>query len=134
MQPYDYTSYQLTNRVELVHFVALMYIVLKTIMNHREGLTGSSCWTASLLFRDELAFFRQQRRSMMTSEVPMAQRHSPAPGQNSGSSRVSEDVILKIAKEIAIKFIEVGRLTPATFDETFKNIHQTIKETISTDD
>jgi len=103
-------------------------------MNHREGFTGFSCWTASLLFRDELAFFRQQRRSMMTREVPMAQKHSPTPRQDSGSRTVSEDVILKIAKEIAVKFIEVGRLTPATFDETFKNIHQTIRETISTDD
>ncbi|MBT8359930.1 MAG: hypothetical protein HKP41_00680 [Desulfobacterales bacterium] len=43
---------------------------------------------------------------------------------------VSEDAILKIAKEIAIKFIEVGRLTPSTFDKTFKDIHRTIEETV----
>ena len=49
-------------------------------------------------------------------------------------SAVSEEAILKIAKEIAVKFIEVGRLTPATFDETFKTIHQTIKDTVSSDD
>ena len=47
---------------------------------------------------------------------------------------VSEDTVLKIAKEIAVKFIEVGRLTPATFDETFKNIHQTIRQTVQPDD
>ena len=42
---------------------------------------------------------------------------------------VSEESLLKISKEIAIKFIEMGRLTPATFDQTFKNIHTTVKET-----
>jgi hypothetical protein len=42
---------------------------------------------------------------------------------------VSEETLLKIAKEIAIKFIEMGRLTPATFDRAFKDIHTTVKET-----
>ena len=42
---------------------------------------------------------------------------------------VSEETLLKISKEIAIKFIEMGRLTPATFDQAFKDIHTTVKET-----
>ena len=42
---------------------------------------------------------------------------------------VSEETLLKVSKEIAIKFIEMGRLTPSTFDQIFKNIHQTVKET-----
>ncbi len=33
-----------------------------------------------------------------------------------------------------MKFIEVGRLTPATFDETFKAIYRTIDETVNPDD
>jgi len=48
--------------------------------------------------------------------------------------QVPADTVLKIAKEISIKFIEVGRLTPATFDETFKSIYLTIEETVSNDD
>jgi len=64
----------------------------------------------------------------------MVHKH-PSTGQSGiVATHVSEDTILKIAKEISVKFIEVGRLTPATFDETFKNIHQTIKETISKHD
>ena len=47
---------------------------------------------------------------------------------------VSADAVLKIAKEISVKFIEVGRLTPATFDETFKSIYRTIDETVNNDD
>lgn len=51
--------------------------------------------------------------------------HSSSPTRN-----VSDESILKIAKEIAVKFIEVGRLTPSTFDETFREIHQTVEDTI----
>jgi hypothetical protein len=43
---------------------------------------------------------------------------------------VSDETLLKVAKEIAIKFIEVGRLTPATFEQTFDSIYNTIKETV----
>jgi hypothetical protein len=43
---------------------------------------------------------------------------------------VSDETLLKVAKEIVIKFIEVGRLTPATFEPTFDNIYNTIKETV----
>jgi hypothetical protein len=45
------------------------------------------------------------------------------------SQPVSEETLMKISKEIAIKFIEMGRLTPATFDHAFKSIHATVKET-----
>ena len=43
---------------------------------------------------------------------------------------ISQESILKVTKEVAIKFIEMGRITPATFDETFRTIHSTIKETL----
>jgi hypothetical protein len=44
--------------------------------------------------------------------------------------KINEEVILKVSKEVAIKFIEMGRITPSTFDETFRNIHATVKETV----
>lgn len=43
---------------------------------------------------------------------------------------INEESILKVSKEVAIKFIEMGRITPSSFDETFKKIHATIKETV----
>ncbi len=58
----------------------------------------------------------------MTSKNHTSQMHATRP--------VSDETILKVSKEIAIKFIEVGRLTPSTFDEIFKNIHTTIKQSI----
>ncbi len=48
----------------------------------------------------------------------------------SSDCKISEETILKISKEIAIKFIEVGRLTPSTFDKTFKDIHRTLQQTV----
>ena len=43
---------------------------------------------------------------------------------------ISDETLLKVSKEIAVKFIEVGRLTPATFGETFPKIFATVKETV----
>ena len=35
-----------------------------------------------------------------------------------------------ILKEILSKFVEVGRVSPASFDETFKNVYRSVKEAI----
>lgn len=42
----------------------------------------------------------------------------------------AEDGILKAAKEIIIKFIEVGRLSPTAFGDTFKSVYTSIKEAV----
>ncbi|AGF78765.1 hypothetical protein UWK_02224 [Desulfocapsa sulfexigens DSM 10523] len=49
---------------------------------------------------------------------------------DSKESKIADEVLLKISKEIAIKFIEVGRLTPATFEIGFPKIFDTIKATV----
>jgi hypothetical protein len=41
-----------------------------------------------------------------------------------------EEVVLKVTKEIVIKYIEIGRLPLNNFDEAFRTIHKTIKEAI----
>lgn len=45
-------------------------------------------------------------------------------------SSVPDEILLKIAKEIVVKFIEVGRITPASFETNFKNIYATLDETV----
>jgi hypothetical protein len=42
-----------------------------------------------------------------------------------------DEQILRAAKEIVVKFIEVGRISPTGFNETFKNIYRTIEETVT---
>ena len=48
----------------------------------------------------------------------------------SSSKPVSDEAILKVAKEIVVKFIEVGRLSPANVDETFQGIYKAVRDTV----
>ncbi|MCJ8499894.1 conjugal transfer protein TraB [Desulfatitalea alkaliphila] len=41
-----------------------------------------------------------------------------------------QEQVLRASKEIAVKFIEVGRLWPTNFAETFKNIYTAIDSTV----
>jgi hypothetical protein len=47
-----------------------------------------------------------------------------------GSPLVTEEAIFKVTKEIVVKFIEVGRLTPANFAETYERVYQTIRRSV----
>jgi hypothetical protein len=76
-----------------------------------------------------LAFFLQQRRLSFYQEHPMAAERK-SDGSSIRRDCINEESILKVSKEVAIKFIEMGRITPSTFDETFRKIHSTIKETV----
>jgi hypothetical protein len=41
-----------------------------------------------------------------------------------------DEHILKATKEIVVKFIECGRLSPTGFAETFLNVYKTVDETV----
>ncbi|MCP4118998.1 MAG: conjugal transfer protein TraB [Desulfobacteraceae bacterium] len=41
-----------------------------------------------------------------------------------------DEQILRTAKEIVVKFIEMGRLSPASVHESFRDVHSTISETV----
>ncbi len=43
---------------------------------------------------------------------------------------IGDEAIFKVAKEIVVKFIEVGRVTPASFDDAFPRIYKTIEKTV----
>ncbi len=42
----------------------------------------------------------------------------------------TQEQVLKASKEIAVKFIEVGRLSPSNFAEVFKTIYDAIEATV----
>ena len=42
-----------------------------------------------------------------------------------------QEQILRASKEIVVKFIEIGRLSPANFAETFKSVYSAIDETMA---
>ncbi|MFC1516118.1 conjugal transfer protein TraB [Thermodesulfobacteriota bacterium] len=41
-----------------------------------------------------------------------------------------DEQILRVTKEIVVKFIEAGRISPTGFHDTFKSVYHTVKETV----
>jgi len=41
-----------------------------------------------------------------------------------------EEQILRAAKEVVVKFIEAGRVSPAGFPDTFRTVYETIDQTV----
>ena len=41
-----------------------------------------------------------------------------------------DELLLKAAKEIVVKFIEVGRVSPASFTDTFKMVIDTLRSSL----
>ena len=41
-----------------------------------------------------------------------------------------DEQILRATKEIVVKFIESGRLTPTGFPKTFESIYHTVEDTV----
>lgn len=63
--------------------------------------------------------------------TPAAAAQAASAGKSAlGGRPVSDETILKVAKEVVVKFIEVGRLSPANFSETFREVHATVRATV----
>ncbi|MGI6657678.1 MAG: hypothetical protein ACOX5Z_12840 [Desulfobulbus sp.] len=43
---------------------------------------------------------------------------------------VTDETIFKAAKEIAVKFIETGKVSPATFEATFIRVYRVLEKTV----
>jgi len=71
------------------------------------------------------AAFSLTGRALFVSAT--AARH-PSDQENSMAS--IDENILKAAKEIVVKFIECGRLSPSAFPEAFQNIYRTVEDTV----
>jgi hypothetical protein len=53
------------------------------------------------------------------------------PGAKARSLMNADDEkILKVAKEVLVKFIEMGTVSPTNFDEKFRSVYWTIKDTV----
>lgn len=47
--------------------------------------------------------------------------------------KTEEEAVLKVSKEIIIKYIEIGRLALGNFDEAFRSVYRTVRETVESD-
>ncbi|BAU23706.1 hypothetical protein THC_1339 [Caldimicrobium thiodismutans] len=59
--------------------------------------------------------------------IPIEKKFSSNPQANLSPL---EETVLRTTKEIVIKFIEMGRCSPATFEEVFTLVHSVIKKTV----
>lgn len=50
--------------------------------------------------------------------------------KTSPRTELSDEAVFKATKEIVVKFIEVGRLTPASFEEHFERIYRAVERTV----
>lgn len=41
-----------------------------------------------------------------------------------------DEQVLRTVKEIVVKFIEIGRISPTGFDESFRSIYKTVSEAV----
>ena len=41
-----------------------------------------------------------------------------------------DELVLKTAKEIVVKFIEVGNISPTSFHDHFRNIYKTVETSV----
>ncbi len=56
--------------------------------------------------------------------------HEPQKFNRGEDMHPDDEKILRLSKEIIIKFIELGRVSPGNFDENFKSIFWTLKSTL----
>ncbi|MDH3349619.1 MAG: hypothetical protein OEM02_16150 [Desulfobulbaceae bacterium] len=47
-----------------------------------------------------------------------------------GNRPVTDEAVFKVVKEIVVKFIEVGRLTPTNFEETYDKVYEVVKRSV----
>jgi len=42
-----------------------------------------------------------------------------------------KEVVMKVTKEIVVKFVEMGKVTPASFSEVFSMVHGTVRDAMN---
>lgn len=60
----------------------------------------------------------------------MATSKTTTSGPEPAIKPVSDEAILKVAKEIVVKFIEVGRLSPSNIGEAFQDVYKVVRDTV----
>lgn len=41
-----------------------------------------------------------------------------------------EELVIKVTKEIVVKFIEIGRLSPTSFDDVWNQVHRAVAASV----
>ncbi len=59
----------------------------------------------------------------------MSKKQQITVGQPAVKDAMKErELVMKVTKEIVVKFVEMGRVTPASFNEVFSMVHDTVRD------
>jgi len=64
----------------------------------------------------------------MTNDQKAGEKKTRHAARNDKS--LTDEAILRVAKEVVVKFIEVGRLSPQNFGETFEEIYRAVRDAV----
>jgi hypothetical protein len=73
---------------------------------------------------------RQTKRFNVDSSNPFCYRTQTLPRKEKKAMTSIDEQILKTVKEVVVKFIECGRLSPTGFSETFQSVFKAVDETV----
>jgi hypothetical protein len=80
---------------------------------------------ATFSFLRLLVFYYTKKIDRMGGAVMGRDREAPQPPLTA-----REELLIKAAKEIVVKFIEVGRVSPASFADTFKMVIDALRQSL----
>jgi hypothetical protein len=64
-------------------------------------------------------------QKLIGEEIPMGGGKAKEAGLSG-----QEELILKVTKEIMVKFIEIGRISTTNFEDTFKLVNDTVRQSL----
>lgn len=100
----------------------------------RDGLAGYSCSLSPPSPTCRIGLLHAAEAIIVSTtdlREDMTTTKNNAKAGNDGHGTISDETALKVAKEITVKFIEVGSVTPTNFATSFANVYKTIRNLIN---
>ncbi len=67
----------------------------------------------------------------MSGKTGSRSRGGSASEAEAARSAREKEVVMKVTKEIVVKFVEMGKVTPASFSQVFSMVHGTVKDAMN---
>ncbi len=67
----------------------------------------------------------------MSKKTAGSSRNIPSPEIENARSARERELVMKVTKEIVVKFIEMGKVTPSSFQEVFSMVHESVNSAMN---
>ncbi len=62
----------------------------------------------------------------MSKKTAGSSRNIQSPEIENARSARERELVMKVTKEIVVKFVEMGKVTPSSFQEVFSMVHESV--------